>query len=86
MHAWGLPPGSVIQYSGTSISGTALSGRKPISGGFSVRSDSFHRQFVQRSAELSCKRELHACVFPLSLIGGSTACNNLFLLGLHSQP
>jgi hypothetical protein len=39
-----------------SISGTALSGRKPMSGKFSVRSDSDRRQNVQRVARLSCKR------------------------------
>jgi hypothetical protein len=32
------------------ISGTALGGRKPRSGRFSVRSDLFHRQNVQRLA------------------------------------
>jgi hypothetical protein len=48
----------------TSISGTALSDRKPISGRFPMRSDSFHRQNVQRSAGVSCKRKLHACFFP----------------------
>jgi hypothetical protein len=41
----------------TSISGTALSGRKPISGETPVRSDSFHRQNVQRLAGISCERD-----------------------------
>jgi hypothetical protein len=30
----------------------------------SVRSDQFERQNVQRSAGLSCRRELYACLFP----------------------
>jgi hypothetical protein len=58
-HAWA--PERISEkhrYSIISISGTDLSGRKPISGRTSVRSDSFHRQKVQRSAALSCKREL----------------------------
>jgi hypothetical protein len=38
----------------TLMSGTALSGRCPISGRFSVRSDSFHRQNVQRLVGLAC--------------------------------
>jgi hypothetical protein len=47
-----------------SISGTALSGRKPIIGRFSVPSESFQRQNVQRLAGLSCKRELYAWFCP----------------------
>jgi hypothetical protein len=35
-----------------SMSGTALSGKKPIRERFSVRSNSFHRQDVQRIAQL----------------------------------
>jgi hypothetical protein len=37
-----------IMSSRTPISGTDLSGRKAVSGRVSVRSDSFHRQIVQR--------------------------------------
>jgi hypothetical protein len=35
-------------------------------GWFSVRSDPFRRQNVQRLAELSCERELDACFLPLA--------------------
>jgi hypothetical protein len=35
-----------------------------MSGRFSVRSDYFHRQNVQRLAGLSCKRELYARLLP----------------------
>jgi hypothetical protein len=52
-----------VQCSRTSIIGTAVSGRKPVSGRFSVRSDSFHRQSVQRLAGSYYKRELYACSF-----------------------
>jgi hypothetical protein len=52
-----------FKYSRTSISGTASSGRKPVSGRISVRSDSFHRQNEQRFAVSSRKRELYACIF-----------------------
>jgi hypothetical protein len=48
------------------ISGTALSGRKRIGGRLPVRSDFFHRKNVQRSAVLSCKRELSG-ILSLSL-------------------
>jgi hypothetical protein len=41
-----------------------LSGRKPVSKRFSVRSDSFHTQKVQLIAGSSCKRELNACISP----------------------
>jgi hypothetical protein len=47
----------------TSIGWTASSGRTPISGRFSVHSDSFQRQDVQRSAGLSCKRDFYAYCF-----------------------
>jgi hypothetical protein len=42
-----------------SISGISLSRRKPKSG-FSVRSESLHRQNVHRLAGIPCKRELYA--------------------------
>jgi hypothetical protein len=48
----------------TLISGKALSGREPVNGKFPALSDSFHRQNVQRSAGLSCKRELYALFSP----------------------
>jgi hypothetical protein len=51
-------------HSRTSISGTALSWRKPISGRYPVPSDSFHRQNVLRLAGLSCMREGFAYFFP----------------------
>jgi hypothetical protein len=53
----------VGEYSRTSISGTALSGGRPLSGRFSARSDSIHRHYVQGFAGLSCERELYALVF-----------------------
>jgi hypothetical protein len=55
---------NLSQYSETSIRGTALRGRTPISGRFSVRSDSFHTQRVRRLAKLSCKRKLTRVLFP----------------------
>jgi hypothetical protein len=51
---------SRYQNSLISISGTALSARKPISGTVSVQSNSFHIQNLQRLAGFSCKRELYA--------------------------
>jgi hypothetical protein len=50
------------------ISGTALSWRKRISGRFSVRSDSFCRQNVQRLTGSSCNRGSFKRGFPLPLI------------------
>jgi hypothetical protein len=44
----------------TSMNESALSGREPVSGRFSVRPDSFHRQNGQPIAGLSCKLELYA--------------------------
>jgi hypothetical protein len=49
-----------IEYDRISISGTPLSGRKPVSGWFSMHYDSSHRQIVQCLAGFSCKRELAA--------------------------
>jgi hypothetical protein len=51
---------SGYSYSRIPLSGTAVSGRTPMSGGFPVRSDSFYRQDVQLLAGLSCKREIYA--------------------------
>jgi hypothetical protein len=42
---------------------TALSGRKPIIGRFSVRSASSHRQNVHYLARLFHKRKLYTCLF-----------------------
>jgi hypothetical protein len=50
-----------------SFSKTTYSGRKPISGRFPVRFDSFHRQNVQNLARLPCRRELYTCLFPSRL-------------------
>jgi hypothetical protein len=44
-------------YSRIPISGTILSGRRLMREMFSVRSGLIHRQNVQRSAGLSCKRD-----------------------------
>jgi hypothetical protein len=57
----------VFEFSRTSISGTALSGSKPSSGRFYLRSDSFHRQKVQRLAEIFRKLDLYAVPFPSRL-------------------
>jgi hypothetical protein len=64
-HLWGISTSLSIRYTGlamhrnsrTPISGTALSGRKAVSGRFYVPSDSFHRQMAQHLAGLSCKRK-----------------------------
>jgi hypothetical protein len=45
-HRWTRFKAQIQAYSRTLISGTALEGRKPISGRFPVRSDSFHGQNV----------------------------------------
>jgi hypothetical protein len=50
----------------TSISGPVLGGRKPVSGRFSVRSDSLHRHNVLCKAAISW--DLHARIFFLPLI------------------
>jgi hypothetical protein len=50
----------------TSMSGTASSGRKPISERFPVYSDSFHRLNVPLLPQSSCKRDLsckRVCVY-----------------------
>jgi hypothetical protein len=43
----------------------SLSGRKPVRGRVPLRSESFHRQNVQRLAGLSCQREVYVWSFPL---------------------
>jgi hypothetical protein len=63
-------------YSQPSISGTALSGRKLIRVRFCVRFDTFHKQNMQHS-ELSCKRELYACLIPSRI--SKFACNGILL-------
>jgi hypothetical protein len=57
-----LPPRPKLTYSRLSISGPFLNGRWLISGMLSVRSDPLHRQ----NAQLYCKRQLYACMFPFS--------------------
>jgi hypothetical protein len=67
---WLLEPQNLLDlspYRRMSISGTAFSGRKPMSGRFSARLDSFHGQSVQCLAGSSCKRELYEYFFPSRL-------------------
>jgi hypothetical protein len=56
----------ILKYMQSNFDMTAFSGRKPIGGRFSVRSDSLHRQNMQRSAGFSCQRELYVCFFSRS--------------------
>jgi hypothetical protein len=53
-----------LKYSRILMSGTACSGRKPVSGKFYVRSYSFYMQNLQLSAANTCKWQLYVRSFP----------------------
>jgi hypothetical protein len=73
MNDWGE------EYSRTLISGTASSGRNPISGNFSARYDSFERQNVQRLADQPVSG-IFTLVFSPPAYRNSTVCDCCLVL------